>query len=73
MSLNIYLSGEIHTDWRQRIIDGCKGNDFVFTSAVTNHEASDAAGDLLGEEEKKKLQDKLDKYNPFKKKKGGGK
>jgi YtoQ family protein len=52
MSLNIYLSGEIHTDWRQRIIDGCKGNDFVFTSAVTNHEASDAAGDLLGEEEK---------------------
>ncbi|MGI9319076.1 MAG: YtoQ family protein, partial [bacterium] len=43
---------EIHTDWRQRIIEGCKGNDFSFLSAVTNHEASDAAGDLLGDEER---------------------
>ncbi len=52
MSINVYLSGEIHTDWRQRIIDGCKESDFTFSSAVTNHEASDAAGDLLGIEEK---------------------
>ena len=51
MSLTIYLSGEIHTDWRQRIIDGCRGADFNFSSAVTNHEASDAAGDVLGAEE----------------------
>lgn len=51
MSLNVYLSGEIHTDWRQKIIDGCRGSDFVFTSAVTNHEASDAAGDVLGPED----------------------
>ena len=49
---NVYLSGEIHTDWRQQIIDGCKALNLPveFTSAVTNHEASDAAGDLLGEE-----------------------
>jgi len=53
MNWNIYLSGEIHTDWRQRIKDGCKALDLpiVFTSAVTDHEASDAAGDLLGEED----------------------
>ena len=53
MSLNVYLSGEIHTDWREQIIDGCKASELpvVFTSAVTDHEASDAAGDMLGEEE----------------------
>ena len=52
MNLNVYLSGEIHTDWRQQIQDGCEkhGLPIVFTSAVTNHEASDAAGDVLGEE-----------------------
>ena len=52
MQWNIYLSGEIHTDWRQQLIDGAKALDLpvVFTSAVTNHEASDAAGDLLGTE-----------------------
>lgn len=52
MSFNVYLSGEIHTDWRQRIIDGCSESGFTFSSAVTNHEASDAAGDLLGDEDK---------------------
>jgi YtoQ family protein len=52
MEWNVYLSGEIHTDWRQQLIDGAKALDLpvVFTSAVTNHEASDAAGDLLGAE-----------------------
>lgn len=50
--MNIYLSGEIHSDWRQRIVDGCKAHNLPvrFTSAVTDHEASDAAGDVLGEE-----------------------
>ncbi|WP_086929437.1 YtoQ family protein [Agarilytica rhodophyticola] len=52
MSFNVYLSGEIHTNWREEIIKGCEGHDFSFFSAVTNHEASDAAGDLLGHEEK---------------------
>ena len=52
MEWNVYLSGEIHTDWRQQLIDGAKALDLPvkFTSAVTNHEASDAAGDLLGAE-----------------------
>ena len=52
MTINVYLSGEIHTDWRQQIEDGCRQHDLAisFTSAVTNHEASDAAGDLLGQE-----------------------
>lgn len=53
MSWQIYLSGEIHTDWRQQIIDGCEalGLPVVFSSAVTDHDASDAAGDLLGPED----------------------
>ena len=52
MSLIVYLSGEIHTDWRQKIIEGANQQnlDIRFTSAVTNHDASDAAGDHLGEE-----------------------
>jgi len=52
MKYVVYLSGEIHSDWREQIISGCeqKGLDIQFTSAITNHEASDAAGDCLGEE-----------------------
>ncbi|MCH2155082.1 MAG: YtoQ family protein [Opitutales bacterium] len=50
--MNIYLSGEIHTDWRQQIIDGCEaaGLKLQFTAPVTDHAASDAAGDHLGPE-----------------------
>ncbi len=53
MSWTVYLSGEIHTDWRDQIIAGAKSNnlDIEFTSEVTNHEASDAAGDVLGKED----------------------
>ena len=52
MNWNVYLSGEIHSDWRQQLIDGAKALNLpaVFTSAVTEHQASDAAGDLLGAE-----------------------
>ncbi|MGR9073692.1 MAG: YtoQ family protein [Gammaproteobacteria bacterium] len=52
MNWTVYLSGEIHTDWRQRIICGAEALELPvsFTSAVTDHEASDAAGDVLGEE-----------------------
>ena len=52
MTWTVYLSSEIHTDWRQQLTDGAKALDLpvVFTSAVTDHEASDAAGDLLGVE-----------------------
>ena len=50
---NIYLSGEIHTDWREQIMDGAQvlGLNIVFTSANTDHESSDAAGDVLGKPE----------------------
>ena len=53
MNWNVYLSGEIHTDWRQQIKEGCDALNLsiTFTSAVTDHEASDAAGDLLGAED----------------------
>ena len=49
MTWTVYLSGEIHTDWREQIITGSEALDLpvVFTSAVTDHEASDAAGDML--------------------------
>ncbi|MGP4119406.1 YtoQ family protein [Psychrobacter aquimaris] len=53
MNWNVYLSGEIHTDWRQKIMQGAKDHGLAinFTSAVTEHEASDAAGDVLGKED----------------------
>ena len=53
MNWTVYLSGEIHTDWRQKIMQGAKehGLAIEFTSAVTEHEASDAAGDVLGKDE----------------------
>ncbi len=52
MSLVVYLSGEIHTDWREAIEKGARaqGLDVTFTSAVTDHAASDVAGDVLGAE-----------------------
>jgi YtoQ family protein len=52
MMWQVYLSGEIHTDWRQQIIQGAEklGLPVQFSSAVTDHDASDAAGDLLGNE-----------------------
>ncbi|MCG6891320.1 MAG: YtoQ family protein [Gammaproteobacteria bacterium] len=49
MTWTVYLSGEIHTDWRAQIIDGAGALKLPteFTSAVTDHEASDSAGDML--------------------------
>ena len=51
MSFHVYLSGEIHTEWRDEIQRGAEaaGLDVVFTAPVTDHPASDAAGDHLGE------------------------
>lgn len=54
MSLNVYLSGEIHSDWREQIIDGAAGLEIQFTSPVTDHEASDDCGvTILGAEPNK--------------------
>ena len=52
MKWTVYLSGEVHTDWRDQIRQGAESNNLpvVFTSAVTEHEASDAACDGLGPE-----------------------
>lgn len=52
MNWKLYLSGEIHTDWREQIVAGCQSLELPvsFSSAVTDHAASDSAGDLLGEE-----------------------
>ena len=52
--MNIYLSGEIHSDWRERIIDGAKekGLAVEFSMPVTDHESSDMCGvKILGEED----------------------
>ncbi len=53
MNWRVYLSGEIHTDWRDQIRAGCEARNLPvsFTSAVTDHAASDAAGDVLGQED----------------------
>ena len=52
---NIYLSGEIHSRWREEIAAGAKkaGLPVAFHSAVTDHEMSDDCGvAILGEEDK---------------------
>ncbi len=54
MHLNVYLAGEIHTDWRERIIAGADGLAVTFTGPVTDHAASDDCGvRILGAEDNK--------------------
>jgi YtoQ family protein len=54
MPLKVYLSGEIHTDWREQIMEGAKTLDVIFTSPVTDHDASDDCGvAILGAEPNK--------------------
>ena len=53
MSWNVYLAGEIHSDWREQIASGAEraGLNVAFTSPVTDHGASDEVGvAILGEE-----------------------
>jgi YtoQ family protein len=50
---NVYLSGEIHSDWRERIESGAWAEELPvsFSAPVTDHAASDDAGSgPLGEE-----------------------
>ena len=42
--LTVYLSGEIHTDWRDQIVSGANDLNVIFTGPVTDHEASDDCG-----------------------------
>ena len=54
MAWQVYLSGEIHTDWRERIVEGAQeaGLDVEFSGPVTDHSASDDCGvAILGAEE----------------------
>ena len=54
MTMKVYLSGEIHTNWREQIMEGASGLDVTFASPVTDHDASDDCGvAILGAEEKK--------------------
>ena len=56
MKLKVYLSGEIHTNWRDEIINKCisKNLKIEFSGPTTNHELSDDVGvKILGDEEKK--------------------
>ncbi len=56
MSWNVYLSGEIHTDWRNEIQDAVSkaGLPVEFSAPVTNHAASDDCGvAILGAEQNK--------------------
>ena len=49
--LRVYLSGEIHTNWREEIAHGAQGLDVVFSAPVTDHATSDDCGvAILGAE-----------------------
>jgi len=49
--LTVYLSGEIHTEWRDEIAEAALGLDVRFTAPVTDHAASDDCGvAILGAE-----------------------
>ncbi len=51
---NVYLSGEIHTDWRERLVEAVEraGLPVAFSGPVADHASSDDCGvAILGEEE----------------------
>jgi len=72
MTLKVYLSGEIHTDWREQITEGASGLDVVFSGPVTDHAASDDCGvAILGAEPDKFWHDhKGAKLNAIRTRKG---
>ena len=53
MKVTVYLAGEIHSEWRQQIIEGANSADLPveFLAPVTDHPASDDCGEkILGTE-----------------------
>ena len=53
--IKVYLAGEIHTNWRDELIDLSisENLDIQFFSPVTDHESSDNCGvEILGDEDK---------------------
>lgn len=52
--LKVYLSGEIHTNWRTEIEAGAADLDIDFSAPVTDHGLSDDCGvQIMGAEENK--------------------
>lgn len=51
--MKVYLSGEIHSNWRDAIENGCRERslEIQFLKPETVHEMSDDVGDVLGAEE----------------------
>ena len=70
--LNVYLSGEIHTDWREQIIEGASDLDVSFNAPVTDHASSDDCGvAIMGAEADKFWHDnKGAKLNAIRSRKG---
>ena len=64
--LTVYLSGEIHTDWREQIAQGVTEADLPVTmlGPVTDHDASDDCGNIiLGPEENSFWKDRKSSQN----------
>ncbi len=74
MDWNIYLSGEIHSNWREEIIETTEKEHLPikFFGPVTDHDASDDCGvKILGHEENKFWHDnKGAKINAIRTRKG---
>ena len=72
MHLKVYLSGEIHTDWREEITQSCTDKEITFMSPITIHESSDDCGvAILGDEPTKFWHDhKGAKINAIRTRKG---
>ena len=72
MHLKVYLSGEIHTDWRAEITQSCTDKEITFMSPITIHESSDDCGvAILGDEPNKFWHDhKGAKINAIRTRKG---
>jgi len=50
MNWLVYLAGEVHSDWRNEIERAASDLPIEFCAPVTDHPASDGAGDHLPEE-----------------------
>jgi YtoQ family protein len=51
---SVYLSGEIHTSWREEIMALCDGLNVHFSAPVTDHDNSDDCGvTIMGAEDNK--------------------
>ncbi len=53
--MHVYLSGEIHTDWRDEILSSSRGLDITFEGPVTDHELSDDCGVIIMGDEPNKF------------------